>query len=203
MNPGRGQDFDEMMGLLCLVVGVVLVVMLAVYILYLLTLQKALSRVSPVNRAMEPGMVWLMLIPCFNIIWQFFVAVRVPDSLRNEFRARGRDDGSDYGKTIAIAQGVIGIVSSVISNGLRAGGKDTEMAGSCISLVLGLIHLVLFIVFWVKIASYSSQLASDDGYPDQFRRRADDFFDERDSRRRGPPDSSPETYRPEDEGQYH
>jgi hypothetical protein len=202
MNPGRGQNADELIGLLCVVIGVVLVVALAIQIFYLLTLQKALSRVSPENRAMQPGMVWLELIPCFNLIWQFVIAIRVPDSLRNEFRARGRDDGSDYGKTIAIAQGVVAIASSFIGNGMRAAGNDMATAGSCISGGLSLVGLVLFIVFWVKVANYSNQLATDDGYPDQFRRRADDYFKE-DRPKRDPADGSQDIYRPEDEERYH
>ena len=207
MNPGRGQNPDELLGLLCVVIGVVLIVALAIQIFYLLTLQKALSRVSPENRTMQPGLVWLMLIPCFNLIWQFFIAIRVPDSLKNEFRSRGMDDGSDYSKTIGIAQCVVGILASVVGNGFQAAsrneGRDAAMMGSCFSGILSLVGLVLFIIFWVKIANYSIQLASDHGYPDQFRRRADDYFEEEDLRKRPPPDSPPESYRPEDEGKYH
>jgi CHAT domain-containing protein len=62
----------------------VLLVTLAVEILYLLALQKALHRVSPPNRTMKPGMVWLMLVPCVNFVWQFQIATQVPKSLRNE-----------------------------------------------------------------------------------------------------------------------
>jgi len=64
-----------LLGILCLI----LIVAIVIAIFYLLTLQKALSRVSPRNRLMEPGMVWLSLIPLFNIIWAFFIATRIPD----------------------------------------------------------------------------------------------------------------------------
>ena len=67
-----------------------LLVCLAIAIFYLVTLQKALSRVSRRNRLMQPGMVWLALIPLFNLVWNFFIATQIPDSLRNEFRARGQ-----------------------------------------------------------------------------------------------------------------
>src|SRR6266852_353173 len=84
---------------------------------YLLTLQKALSRVSPRNRLMEPGMVWLMLIPCFNTIWQFFIVTRVAGSLRNEFRDRKRDDGSDYGKGFGLIYATLNVVGSFVGVG--------------------------------------------------------------------------------------
>src|SRR5260370_41578500 len=120
MGPGANPNMNDMMGFICLFVGAIVLVVLVIAIFYLLTLQKALSRVSPHNRTMQPGMVWLMLIPCVNIVWQFFIAIRVPESLLNEFRERGRDDGSDYGKSIALTQAILGIASSVISNGMQA-----------------------------------------------------------------------------------
>jgi hypothetical protein len=192
-------NLDALGGMLCLILGVVVVAVLAIMICYLLTLQKALSRVAPHNRLMEPAYVWLMLIPCFNIIWQFFIATRVPGSLQNEFRERGRDDGSDYGKSIALTQAILGIVSSFISNGLSAAAPDLAQAGSCVSGIMSLIGLVLFIVFWVKIANYSSQLASDNwDRGDDLRRGFDKYDDDRDSPRGGPSRPSPETYREDD-----
>jgi hypothetical protein len=50
---------------------------LGVMISYLLTLEVALRRVSPGNRTMAPGMVWLMLVPCINDRWQFQIATEV------------------------------------------------------------------------------------------------------------------------------
>ena len=51
---------------------------------------------------MEPGMVWLMLVPCVNIVWQFVIAIRVPESLRNEFRDRDQDDGPTMAKPLPL-----------------------------------------------------------------------------------------------------
>ena len=96
-----------LLGILCLI----LIVAIVIAIFYLLTLQKALSRVSPRNRLMEPAMVWLSFIPLFNIVWAFFIATRIPDSLRNEFRDRGQDDGCDYGKSIGLTNAILGVVS--------------------------------------------------------------------------------------------
>jgi hypothetical protein len=204
MRPGGAQNLDDFLAMMIGILIVVLLIVLVVAIFYLLTLQKALSRVSPRNRTMEPGMVWLMLIPCVNLVWQFFIAIRVPESLRNEFRARGRDDGSDYGKSIALTQAILGIVSSVISNGSRAAGSEAAPIGSCISGILSLIGLVLFITFWVKVANYSSQLARHDDYGDDYGRPFGDYDEGgRDAPRRGPPGPSPDTYRPDDRGRYH
>ncbi len=182
---------------------------LVALIFYLLTLQKALSRVSPRNRLMEPGLVWLLLIPCFNIIWQFIIAVRVPGSLQNEFRARGRDDGSDYGNELAMTNAILGIVGGVflgivdgVISSVVGKSQDTTALAGMLSIALGLVQVILFIKFWVRTANYSNQLAMDDGYcrdighdPD------DDNFDRRYPPKEGPY-APPGSFRPEHPDQY-
>lgn len=177
MRQGLPPDIAGIFGILIAFVCVILAIALVIAIFYLLTLQKALSRVSPHNRKMEPGMVWLSLIPCVNIVWQFFIAIQVPDSLKAEFQERGRDDGSDYGKSIALTNCILAIVGAVISNGLSV-SKELATVGTAVSGISGLIQLILFIVFWVKIANYSAMLAADPG--DQYRDRRLDAFDDDD-----------------------
>jgi len=107
LQPGA-EDAFIIFGFLCFV----LIAVLVVAVFYLLTLQKALSRVARHNRLMEPGLVWLSLIPLVGLVWSFFIATRIPDSLRNEFRERGMDDLSDYGKRIGLANAILGVVLS-------------------------------------------------------------------------------------------
>jgi len=187
------------LGLLCLV----LIVVIVIAVFYLLTLQKALSRVSPRHRLMEPGMVWLSLIPFFNIIWSFFIATRIPDSLRNEFRARGQDDGSDYGKSIGLAKAILGVISYPL-NVLSRSTKEPALVG--IMGILGVVSLVLFIIFWVKIAGYSSRLATLSYYADQDL-DYDGSDDDRDGGPRGPSSEAirpadPCMFRPDDPDRY-
>ncbi len=136
-----------LMGLLVALVGAVLLVSLVVLALYLLTLSKALSRCRPRNRTMEPGSVWLNFIPCFNIIWQFFTVMRVSESLKNEFYDRDLDDSGDFGRGLGVAYCVLNIAGAV----------------PFIGFVFSLAGLVCFIIYWVKIAGYSRELAEDRG----------------------------------------
>jgi hypothetical protein len=180
--------FAGLLGFVCLILAAAIVVL----VFYLLTLQKALNRVSRRNRLMEPGLVWLQLIPVFNIVWNFFIVTRIPDSLRNEFRDRDRDDGSDYGRTIGLTYAILVVVAipfQVLSNLSRS-----PVVG-LILLPVALANLVLFILFWVKIAGYSARLATrpryagggeddyddDDDRPRLRRRRRDDFEEDEDS----------------------
>src|SRR5947209_9014006 len=116
-------------GALCLIVGTAVLVGIAIGICYLVTMQTALSRVAPHNRMMAPGMVWLGLIPCVNLFWNFMIATRVPDSLRNEFRERRQDDGTDYGKGVGVTLAVLNLVSACMGPGLNQAGRQAGGAG--------------------------------------------------------------------------
>ena len=66
---------------------VVLVICLIPMVFFLIHLQKLLNKCSVNNRAMEPGMVWLNLIPLFNLGWVFYTVFKVTESLKTEFKA--------------------------------------------------------------------------------------------------------------------
>ncbi len=120
------------------IVFIVIAILLVPFIFYLLTLQKALNRCSPECRAMNPGMVWLMLVPLFHIVWQFFVVLNVAKSLGAEFRKRGIVEEPSPGQTLGIVM--------------------------CIgNLICGPVGLICWIIYWVKIAGYSSKLATTPG----------------------------------------
>ena len=167
----------EMLPLLIVVLGIVIIV----GILFLLTLQKALSRCSPRNRLMEPGMVWLNLIPCWNIIWQFFTVNRVSGSLQNEFRDRGMREGGDFGAGLGITSCVLRLISFI----------------PIIGPVLAIAGLICGIIYWVKIAGYSSTLALD-GHFDDVRRDGWDDDDDRPRGRSSRRDDNDDDDRPDD-----
>lgn len=122
------------LGIVTLVL-ILFAILLVPKIFYLLTLQKALNRCAPQARAMSPGMVWLLLIPFFNLVWQFFVVLNMAKSLGAEFRRRGIPEEPEPGQTM----GLIMCVSS---------------------LVCAPVYLIFWIIYWVKIAEYSSKLAA-------------------------------------------
>lgn len=147
----------EIFVFLLLIFGLIFLVGFALQVFFLLALSRALSQCAPHNRTLEPGMVWLNLIPLFNIVWMFITVTKVSETLKNEFRERGmhrRDENYAHGLGIAM----------------------------CISPWFGLLpFLVLTIVYWVKIAEYARRLEhSPAGYGDDY---DDDDDDDRDDRR--------------------
>ncbi len=112
-------------------------------IFYLLTLQNTLHEVSHENRRMQPGQVWLTLIPVFGIIWQFMVVNGIADSLRLEFQKRGiKADEDRPGSGIGIAFCILTCCSIIPFLGIF-----TAIAA-----------FICWIIYWVKISNYKAEL---------------------------------------------
>ena len=60
-----------------------------IFVIYLcLAGKKTLLLIKEENRCITPSQVWLLLIPFFNIYWNFMFMRRMVDSLNNEFYDR-------------------------------------------------------------------------------------------------------------------
>jgi hypothetical protein len=129
----------EELGIILIVAGLLLLVPA---ILFLLSMKKALDRCSFESRTMSPNSVWLMLIPLFNIVFQFIMVSRVASSLDNEFRLRGISAEPNPGKSVGITYCILGLLGFIPIIGIFA----------------SLVGLVCFLVYWAKIAGFSSKL---------------------------------------------
>jgi len=117
------------------------------FVALLSAVSRVLTRVEPENRRMDPGQVWLNLIPVFNFVWLAVTVERVGESIRNELIARGRNRKSDgYGKTA----GLTGLV-------LLATGIVPPVA-----VVTWPFALIYGIVYWVLLGGYARRLKQDD-----------------------------------------
>ncbi len=118
-------------------------VLLVPAIFFLLTLSSTLSKCAPGFRTMEPGMVWLLLVPFFSLIWNFFVVMAVAKSLANEYARRGIPSPEPLpGQRIGIAMCVC-VCCCIVP---------------LLGFLVGLASLLLWIMYWVKIAEFSRLL---------------------------------------------
>jgi hypothetical protein len=166
-------------------VGVFVVALLVVTVFFHITLMRAIQACAPRNRAMAPGLVWLNFVPCLNLVWQFVNVIQVGNSLQAEYRDRGmRSSDESFGKTLGLSY----IILNYVASGINVVGRTiaqksdepTLMIGlAALVLVLGLVQLVLWIMYWVKIAAFTRELNEGGG-----RRRYDDEDDDYDRRRR-------------------
>ena len=112
-------------------------------VFFLLTLQKALTRVAPERRTMNPPMVWLGLIPLFSVVWNFFMVLALSKSLGAELTARNIPHENEPGKTIGLVWA--GLSAACLVPGL--------------GFLLGIPVLIMWIIYWVKIAGFSAKIA--------------------------------------------
>ncbi len=129
-----------------MLIALVAILVIGAFILkifYLINLQNLLEQVSPENRKMSPGMVWLSLIPLFSLVWNFIMIGYIADSLNNEFRKRnipGDEERPGYqlGLWMCILPltGWIPVLGSIGSIG----------------------GLICWIMYWVKMARYKKIL---------------------------------------------
>ena len=124
------------------VYGVILAFSVGIVILICYVLSGFLKALPPEFRLMEPGLVWLMLIPCFNLIWIFFVYTRIARSYQNFFRAQGRFDMGDCGESIGLWY-CICVLLSVIP---------------CVGVIASVAALILMIIYFVKLLGLKSQV---------------------------------------------
>src|SRR5947207_2203521 len=124
-------------GLILLAVGI------AIHIVICALLYGCFTRIPPQFRKMEPGLVWLLLIPLVPLVWNFFVYQRLPESFQAYFGSVGRTDVGDCGRGIGMAYSICYIGALV----------------PCINYVAGPAALVLLIIFLVKVIGLKNQIA--------------------------------------------
>ena len=102
-----------LLGVLAILI-VTLLALIVVEIFYILALRRALGNCSPTSRTMDPGMVWLLIVPIVAQVWMFFVVLNIAKSLGNEFRLRGIPTGDpEPGKMIGLAMSVCGAAALI------------------------------------------------------------------------------------------
>jgi hypothetical protein len=122
-------------------------------IFFLLTQQRTLTAIRPENRKMQPGLVWLQLIPFFGIIFQFWVIRRIADSIREELNTPTGD-------------------SLFAEDGLGISNKPTYSLGItyailfCATLlpifllkgIFALAGMIVWICYWIQLNRYRVKL---------------------------------------------
>ncbi|MEI8195843.1 MAG: hypothetical protein WCI73_08045 [Phycisphaerae bacterium] len=145
------------LGILC----VACLVGLAIQIFICWLLSDSLKRLPPEYRQQQPEMVWLLLIPLFGLVWNFFVYPKIADSYKAYFTAQASgalpmaapggipnlnyqnaNTGDDCGRGIGLAYCICAAISWV------------PYVGAC----TGLAALVLMIIFLVKITGLKNML---------------------------------------------
>ena len=126
--------FQELL-LFLVVIGIVIIPV----IFFLITLQNTLNIIEPQNRKMQPGNVWLLLIPLFGFVWSFVIVNAVADSCKAQLEQY--DVFYDQKPTYSVGMGwaVCLVLSMVVS-------------------LFSIVAIVMFITYWVKLNEVRKQL---------------------------------------------
>lgn len=101
-----------------------------------------LSRLPPPHQKQAPGLAFLLLIPCFSLVWAFFVHPRVAESLKSYYASVGDNSVGDGGASLALWLCICPILGLIPFLGPLA----------------GLVGLILLIIFYVKAFELSSRI---------------------------------------------
>jgi len=92
------------------------------------------ERVPRGCRKLEPGLVWLLLIPCFNLVWNFFVFPGLSDSFKAYFNSIGDNSVGNCGRDLGLGYAICSAISVI----------------PFVGCLTGIVSLVLLILFLVK-----------------------------------------------------
>ena len=126
-------------------VGAVFLIRLLIWVFYANTFRKTLLLVAPENRLMTPNQAWLIAVPLFNIYWNFVVTSRLADSLTNEFYDRKIAEEENPGKANGMLYAWLFLASNI-------------PLPPFILITIGLLSMVYFIVYWVKVNNFKNLL---------------------------------------------
>ncbi|MFO0452270.1 MAG: hypothetical protein ACK52I_27055 [Pseudomonadota bacterium] len=122
-----------------------IIIILLPVIFFLITVQNTFNAVSPENRKMDGGLVWLTLIPLFGLVWQFIIVNRMADSLKLEFAKRNiSTNEARPGINLGLAFCILFCCSII----------------PFVNIITSIAGLVCWIMYWVKINEYKSKLST-------------------------------------------
>jgi len=130
-----------------IVTGIFSIPAIIIVVLFLLNLQNLLKAISPENRRMTPGQVWLMFIPLFNIVWQFILVDRIAESIEAEYAMRGLPMERKPTYNLGLAYCILSLLTWF----------------PLVSLAL----LIIGILYWVKTAEFRKNISAMPPYTDQ------------------------------------
>ncbi len=135
-------------------------------ILFFITQQRTLQIVSPENREISPGSVWLQLIPVFGIVWQFIVVIRIAHSVSKEMASKigesildnsheqikEKDDSPTY--NIGLAYCILTTLGIIINYATLHTSSYLALLGSLFAFT----GMVCWIIYWVRLVKTKNKL---------------------------------------------
>lgn len=178
---------EGMLGAIFIVVGVLVLIGIIIYCLYVKNLQDTLKAVRPENRQMAPGQVWLLLVSFLNLL--ILVPVLYGATRNITDMSESMYSGMNYASSAVSLFCLIwqfrivqklsdSIAKEYASRNIRVEAKPTYQVGlvycilmlvslltgllprtiASLNFAIGVATLVYWIMYWVKTAGYKKEL---------------------------------------------
>ena len=136
------------------IVALVLVMVAApiLLLLFLLTWARTL-RLTRAHQTTSPGFVWLMLVPIFNLGWQFFLLRSATRGIKGRLAELGRDAG-DGGFGLGVAYQSLLCLFAPLSL-LPVSYPRSPLVG-----MLFVAAVAIWIGYWVRISRFNRVMAT-------------------------------------------
>ncbi len=139
---GMSSREEEQLIIIGIAVAFSLLVNLVMYGVAAFILSTCFRAIPDEHRQMQPGMVWLLLIPCFPVIWNFFVFLKLSKSFKSYFAAQGVEDVDDCAEKIGLWFAIC-VIGGMIP---------------CVQYIAGPAALVLLIIYLVKAVGLKKRI---------------------------------------------
>ncbi len=158
--------------ILLVIAFIFLIVALTIWILFNLTMQKAMKAVSEKNRKINPGLIWLNIIPIpiLNPLWTGYFCIATCQSINEDAKKKIAPLQIAIAYiAVTVLNGVINIFTVDYSHIVRSFSNGNSMeqwstsSSNPVGSILSLASLVLFIIFWVQIVAARKKLEAMEG----------------------------------------
>ena len=83
------------------------------YVIYVVLLNKLVKLIAEENRLIEPSQVWLLFVPVFSLVFQFYFYKQLIGSLKREFNSRDVKNDLKTDAKLFYASSFLNIVTTV------------------------------------------------------------------------------------------
>ena len=152
MDPQQIEQMMEDIGpwVFVAIFGGLFLFILAINAAVCLFLSSCFKRIPEEHRKLRPGLIWLLMIPCFNIVWNFFVYPALSESYTAAFESQGSNPHGDCGRTLALVYCILVAVATALS---------VIPCMSIMSCIISPAALIIWILVLVKAGSLKSQIS--------------------------------------------
>jgi hypothetical protein len=126
---------------------------LLAFVAFLAALGRAARLVTAENRRLEPGQVWLNLVPVFTLVWLPITIDRLAESVKRELLDRGQEvEGSTYGRAAGLAWLGCWAVAFLFVAALHGPPP--------LGWLIGVVGFVCWVSYWAQVNGLAARLKS-------------------------------------------